>query len=69
MDVIRQRLTGLVTLLTPPTTLVDQSDPASAATPASRWAVNGAIWLVLLVVPGSFLLLPVLLCWKHRRPR
>jgi hypothetical protein len=29
--------------------------------------VNGALWFVLLLLPGSFLLLPALIWWRARR--
>ncbi len=37
-----------------------------AVTRSRRLAADGAFWLVLLLLPGSFLLLPVWLWWKHR---
>ena len=34
-----------------------------------RRVADGALWLVLLFLPGSLLLLPVWLWWKRRGPR
>ncbi len=38
-------------------------------TRVAQWAMNGSFWLVLLLVPGSLLLLPALIWWKRRRSR
>jgi hypothetical protein len=64
--VLLQRV-SLATRSPPATKPLDQSDPAGAGPQGSRWVVNGAIWLVLLLLPGSLLLLPALLWWKARR--
>lgn len=40
-----------------------------AGSPPRRWLTSGAFWLVLLLVPGSLLLLPAWLWWKHRGSR
>ena len=64
MYVLLQRVTSLATRSPSATMPLDQSDLAGAGPQGSRWVVNGAIWLVLLLLPGSLLLLPALLWWK-----
>jgi len=36
---------------------------------AGRGVRNGALWLLLLILPGSFLVLPLAIWWKVRRDR
>jgi hypothetical protein len=67
VDALLQRVTGLATCFTPPTKRLDRAGLAQTVTRAPRWAVSGVFWLVLLLLPGSFLLLPALLWWRARR--
>lgn len=68
MDIILRRVTDLATLLTASTARGDSAATADGGTRVPRW-VKGSLWLLLLFAPGSFLLLPALLWWQHRRPR
>lgn len=66
MDALLRRLTGFATAAIPFAVRDgeaphDPDRPAIRIPPAARWA----LWLTLLIMPGSFLLLPVLL-WGRR---
>jgi hypothetical protein len=67
VQVLLQRLMGLATRSTRPAVRSDEADRARAATRAPRWVTGGALWLALLLLPGSFLLLPALVWWRARR--
>jgi NADPH-dependent ferric siderophore reductase len=69
VDIFLHRMMGLAALFARPAVRRDRVAHAGAATRTPRWAVTGALWLVLLLVPGSLLLLPALLWWKARPDR
>lgn len=72
MDSLLQRLTGLATASIPlaarERTAPHAPDrPAFRVSPAARSFARGALWIVLLILPGSFLFLPLLFWWRTRR--
>jgi hypothetical protein len=67
VQALLQRLMDLATLSTPPAVRSDGPERAHTATRAPRWVTGGALWLALLLLPGSFLLLPALVWWRARR--
>lgn len=72
MDFFLHRATSLATASIP---LPARERPAAHAPdrPAFRWSAAArsltqwVLWLLLLILPGSFLLLPVLFWWRSRR--
>jgi hypothetical protein len=67
VDVLLQRMMGLATPASTPGKGLQSAVGGCDATRTPRWVVSGVLWLVLLLLPGSFLLLPAFLWWKARR--
>jgi hypothetical protein len=55
-----------------PSTALSTGPASSSGTGRSRWLACGrlaigVLWLLLLILPGSLLVLPLLVWWKVRR--